>query len=196
MHNYKGWLTLADNNKNTLLERNSCFHCYFVFGIDEIPKTHFTDTVRCPRCSATCVIPGEYSRAFLQKLAKAKFPDEVEPVVEIDLEEKPDTAVRLNKGKLDYTLLPHNALHYEAKVWHDNAKENGGKYEREQWKKLWGKDTPTTVMKSAWRHFMALHRGEVFDKDSANKTCHAALLRANMAMLIEYYVQEGILPKE
>jgi hypothetical protein len=78
-------------------------------------------------------------------------------------------------------------------VWHKNAKEYGGKYEKDQWKKLWGDATERVIMQSAWRHFMALHSGEVFDEETGEY--HAACLRANMAMLIEHYVKNDILPK-
>jgi len=107
---------------------------------------------------------------------------------------KHDLAIRTNKGKLNYTFLPANALYHEARIWHKNAKENGGKYEKDQWKKLWGADTESIIMQSSWRHFMAIHSGEIFDKETGEY--HASCLRANMAMLIEFYVKNNILPKD
>jgi hypothetical protein len=59
------------------------------------------------------------------------------------------------------------------------------KYGRSNWKKLWGEDTVNVAMSSLLRHAFAILNGEVTDAESGEY--HAAHIRANAAMLIEYY---------
>jgi len=89
-------------------------------------------------------------------------------------------ADRFNEGKLDLTLIPPQAAAEEARVWEKGAE----KYSRDNWKKLWGKDTVQTVLASLLRHAHAIQMGEDFDKESG--CLHAAHIRCNAAMLIEY----------
>lgn len=90
-------------------------------------------------------------------------------------------ADRENKGKVDYTLVPIDALTAEARVWEMGAK----KYSRDNWQKLWGAKTVEVVMQSALRHCNAILQGEVLDPESGEY--HAAHVRCNMAMLIRYF---------
>ena len=52
--------------------------------------------------------------------------------------EKNTEAKRFNEGKVDYTILPIDALEAEARVWMAGEK----KYGRHNWEKLWGDRTP------------------------------------------------------
>lgn len=90
-------------------------------------------------------------------------------------------AERHNSSKVDLSYIPVEATIQECKVW-----EFGGqKYYRNNWKKLWGDDTPNVVLASALRHMMAILDGEEIDEESG--CYHAAHVRCNMAMLLEYY---------
>lgn len=90
-------------------------------------------------------------------------------------------ATRYNQGKIDFTMLPIDALEIEAKVWMMGAE----KYGRDNWYKLWGDDTITVVMQSMLRHVFAIQRGELLDPESGIH--HGAHIRANAAMLIRHY---------
>src|SRR3990167_2470473 len=89
-------------------------------------------------------------------------------------------ALRDNQNKLDFTLLPVAACEAETKVWMHGAK----KYGRTNWRKLWGADTVDITMASLLRHAFAILDGESRDKESGEY--HAAHIRCNAAMLIEY----------
>jgi hypothetical protein len=95
----------------------------------------------------------------------------------------PAQAKRANIGKVDYSLLPVNALTAEAWVWAFGEE----KYGRDNWKKLWGDNTTAVVMASLLRHAFAILEGETHDKESGLP--HAAHIRCNAAMLIEYQEQ-------
>lgn len=90
-------------------------------------------------------------------------------------------ADRKNGGKIDYTLVPVDALTEEAKVWMAGE----AKYGRANWQKLWGDDTVESVMGSLLRHAYAILEGEVLDKETGCQ--HAAHIRANAAMLIRHF---------
>jgi hypothetical protein len=90
-------------------------------------------------------------------------------------------ATRHNEGKLDFTLLPVDALEAEAKVWMMGEE----KYGRTNWQRLWGDDTVTVVMGSLLRHAFAILDGELVDQESG--VHHGAHIRANAAMLIRHY---------
>lgn len=92
-------------------------------------------------------------------------------------------ATRHNQGKVDYTLIPIDALTAEAKVWMAGEQEYG----RNNWEKLWGDDTIQCVMASLLRHSFAILQGEYYDSES--KEQHAAHIRANAAMIIRYVNQ-------
>lgn len=92
-------------------------------------------------------------------------------------------AARHNDGKLDFTLIPVDALEAEAKVWMQGEQ----KYGRTNWQKLWGDETVEVVMGSLLRHAFAISKGEMIDEESG--VHHAAHIRANAAMLIRHYNQ-------
>ncbi len=89
-------------------------------------------------------------------------------------------ADRDNKDKPDYTLIPPAALEAEARLWMFGQK----KYGRDNWRKFWGDDTMNVILASAMRHLIAMQRGEIIDPDSGLP--HAAAVRCNMAMALEY----------
>jgi hypothetical protein len=91
------------------------------------------------------------------------------------------TATRHNKGKVDYTLIPVDAMQAEARVWMQGEE----KYGRHNWEKLWGHDTTKVVMQSLMRHACAILSGETIDDESGEH--HAAHIRCNAAMLIRHY---------
>ena len=93
------------------------------------------------------------------------------------------TAKRYNQSKIDYTLIPTSAQAEEARVWAMGAT----KYGRNNWKQLWGDKTVEVVMASLLRHVYAILEGEVIDIESGHQ--HAAHIRCNAAMLIEYFSQ-------
>lgn len=94
-----------------------------------------------------------------------------------------DLAKRFNQGKIDYTLLPVDAMRAEAKVWMMGEE----KYGRSNWHKLYGENTVEEVMKSLLRHAFAILEGEHLDPES--KEHHAAHIRCNAAMIIRFYNQ-------
>ena len=90
-------------------------------------------------------------------------------------------AKRYNEGKVDLTLIPTKAQRAEARVWMLGEK----KYGRNNWEKLWGDKTVPVVMASLMRHATAILDGEATDQESGQ--FHAAHIRCNAAMLIEYF---------
>ncbi len=90
-------------------------------------------------------------------------------------------AKRFDTGKVDFTLIPVDAMEAEARVW------EGGeiKYGRDNWQKLWGVGTRIKVMKSLLRHCFKILQGEDLDEESGQP--HAAHIRCNAAMLIRDY---------
>jgi hypothetical protein len=91
-------------------------------------------------------------------------------------------AERANTGKIDYSFLPLKAVEHETRVWMFGY----NKYKaRNNWKKLWGDETTNVVMASLLRHAFAILGGEVNDPESGEY--HAAHIRCNAAMLIEYH---------
>ena len=95
------------------------------------------------------------------------------------------TAKRFNTGKTDLTLLPPEACEEEAKVWMWGEK----KYGRDNWRKLWGDNTVNVALASLLRHAFSLLRGEANDTESGLN--HAAHIRCNAAMIIEYYAHKA-----
>jgi len=89
-------------------------------------------------------------------------------------------ASRFNTGKIDLALLPAAACQEEARVWMMGEE----KYGRDNWKKLWGDQTITVVMASLLRHAFSILDGETVDSESGLD--HAAHIRCNAAMIIEY----------
>jgi hypothetical protein len=90
-------------------------------------------------------------------------------------------AKRFNADKVDYTLVPTDALTEEAKVWMAGEK----KYGRDNWQKLWGSDTVAVVLASLLRHAYAIQSGESHDAETGFQ--HAAHIRCNAAMLVRYF---------
>lgn len=90
-------------------------------------------------------------------------------------------ALRYNEGKIDLSLIPTEATKQECAVWMDGEK----KYGRDNWKKLWGEKTTSVVMASLLRHAFAILEGELNDPETGKP--HAAHIRCNAAMLLEYY---------
>lgn len=90
-------------------------------------------------------------------------------------------ALRFNGGKVDLALLPVAACEEECKVWMVGEK----KYGRYNWQKLWGDDTVNVAMASLLRHAFAILEGQECDEETG--LYHAAHIRCNAAMLIEYY---------
>ena len=95
-----------------------------------------------------------------------------------------EKALRYNSGKVDMSLLPAKACIHEARVWTNGC----AKYGRANWRKLWGKDTVDVAMASLMRHAFAILDGQDVDPESGEY--HAAHIRCNAAMLIEYYEQQ------
>lgn len=96
-------------------------------------------------------------------------------------EDNGKVAERQNDNKIKLSLLPTVALREEAKVWQFGAK----KYSRDNWKKLWGDKTINTCMDSLLRHAFSILEGEDIDNESG--LYHAAHIRCNAAMILEYY---------
>ena len=91
-----------------------------------------------------------------------------------------EDALRFNEGKTDYTLIPVEAQRQEAAVW----KLGTEKYGKDNWKKLWGDESIHVIMASLMRHANAILEGELFDSES--ELPHAAHIRCNAAMILEY----------
>lgn len=99
-------------------------------------------------------------------------------------------ADRFNNTKVDLSYLPTVACLEECKVWMFGAK----KYTRDNWKKLWGDNTPFVAGASAMRHLLAICSGEMIDKESGLP--HAAHVRCNMAMILEWMEREKLIDSE
>lgn len=103
-------------------------------------------------------------------------------------------ASRFNAGKINFTLLPVDALAEEAKVWMSGRikypREDRGttKLKLGNWEQLWGEDTVETALSSLLRHAFAIQSGEWIDEETKHQ--HAAHIRCNAAMLIRYYNQK------
>ena len=95
-----------------------------------------------------------------------------------------EKAKRFNQGKTDFTLIPISAREEEARVWMLGEE----KYGRDNWRKFWGDDTIKVILQSAYRHLAAIEQGEYIDSESGHQ--HAAHVRCNMAMIIEYLGQK------
>ncbi len=98
---------------------------------------------------------------------------------------KIEIADRHNLDKIDLSYIPVEGSIQEAAVWEFGAK----KYGRNNWKKLWGDDTINVAMASAMRHMLAILDGQLTDDES--KLPHAAHVRCNMAMILEY-MKKGV----
>lgn len=97
------------------------------------------------------------------------------------------TAKRYNQGKPDLSLLPRVACEQEALVWGFGSQ----KYGRDNWQKLWGKDTVNICLASLLRHAMAMQSGELIDSET--NLPHAAAVRCNAAMILQHMSNEGLL---
>lgn len=92
--------------------------------------------------------------------------------------DKPDEkqAKRFNQGKVDYTLLPVDALTEEALVW----MKGEIKYGRSNWEQLWGDRSRIVIGQSLLRHVLAYISGEDFDPETGLH--HLGHARCNCAM--------------
>ncbi len=97
-------------------------------------------------------------------------------------------ADRFNKGKIDLTLLPTEACRQEALVWMMGEV----KYGRDNWRKLWGDDTVALTCACALRHIFYMLDGEMVDQESGLP--HAAHVRCNMAMVLEWMKEQETTP--
>jgi len=95
-----------------------------------------------------------------------------------------ETAKRFNDDKVDFSLLPVEACKSESRVWMFGER----KYDRGNWKKLWGEKTIDVAIASLLRHAFAILDGEIRDPESGEY--HAGHIRCNAAMLIEYHVRK------
>jgi len=75
-------------------------------------------------------------------------------------------------------LIPASALEEEAHVWTFGSK----KYAPYNWLKG---ITYTRILSASFRHLTAIMRGEDIDEETGRM--HAAAIRCNMAMLIEFH---------
>lgn len=112
-------------------------------------------------------------------------------------EEAPkEQALRYNSGKPSLSLVPHDAVEAEARVWmfgankYPSTDRRDDGFEIGNWEKLWGESTVRVCLDSAMRHLYAIQRGEHIDPETG--CLHAAHVRCNMAMLIRYFNQGGI----
>lgn len=86
-------------------------------------------------------------------------------------------ASRDNKSKPKLSYIPKLAQEAEARVWEFGAKKYG--------KRNWEKGLPwMSVLDSLLRHAIAIQSGENIDPETGEH--HAAHIRCNAAMLIEY----------
>lgn len=98
-----------------------------------------------------------------------------------------EKAKRFNSNKIDYTILPLAGRKERARAW----MRGEIKYDRDNWKKLWGDDTILVCMQCLLRHATALEEGEHIDPETG--VSHAALIGCNVDMIIEWQKREGIL---
>lgn len=88
-----------------------------------------------------------------------------------------DKGVKFDNEKPMVALIPASALEEEAKVWTFGAK----KYSPWNWSKGL---TYTRVLSAILRHTLAIMRGEDIDPETG--CLHAAAIRCNAGMLIEF----------
>lgn len=90
------------------------------------------------------------------------------------------TGVKHDQEKPLMALMPASALEEEGMVWTFGARKYGN------WN--WSKGIAyTRVISAIFRHLMAIMRGE--DIDSESGLLHAAHIRCNAGMLIEFHKQ-------
>lgn len=87
------------------------------------------------------------------------------------------TAVKHDKEKPMMALIPASALEAEARVWGFGAK----KYSAWNWT---GGLMYTRILSALMRHTVAIMKGEDIDPETGE--LHAASIRCNAAMLIEF----------
>lgn len=112
----------------------------------------------------------------------------------------PEKALRYNEKKVDFTRLPVHGMREVAKVWQANSIKYPDQPDgTPNWYKLWGRDTPRSVLQSALRHINVMLEGVQtgrppadWARDSDGKGMHAANVICNMQMLLEYLRREGL----
>ncbi len=100
-------------------------------------------------------------------------------------------AGRLNAGKLDWALMPVDAMEAELRVWTKGRikyprddRDPGSHRIMGNWERLWGVDTIPLSLACAMRHMAAMLKGEMVDPETGEY--HAAHVRCNMAPIIRY----------
>lgn len=139
-------------------------------------------------CQYATESPDVVPRPIECKPCNQTFADDVCPRCAGDMaaEAEPSpNALRYNSGKVDFTLVPLDALEAEAKVWMAGE----AKYGRLNWQKLWADQTADVVLASLLRHAYAISRGE--DVDPETGLPHAAHIRCNAGMLC-YALAKGV----
>lgn len=91
-----------------------------------------------------------------------------------------DEGVKDDSNKPMMSLIPPSALEEEAHVWTFGAK----KYSKYNWTKG---IVYSRILSATFRHLVAIMKGEDIDPETGR--LHAASIRCNMGMLIEFYVQ-------
>jgi len=94
---------------------------------------------------------------------------------------------RYNTGKPRMSLIPAIAEEKEAFVWTKGAEKYGEGFN-------WAKGGPalsfSSILDSMGRHYNALKKGQDIDPESGEH--HAAHIRCNAAMLLEYYYKGDV----
>jgi len=90
---------------------------------------------------------------------------------------------RLDAGKAPMGLIPARAEFAEAMVWGQGAE----KYGLHNWR---AGMTVTRILGCLQRHLAAIKEGEDYDKESGQP--HAAHIRCNAAMLIEFLGRDDL----
>lgn len=90
-------------------------------------------------------------------------------------------AMRDNKGKLPFSLVPYEVVEAIAAVLYYSSTEGGGKYPKNNWKKGAEHSIP---MDSLLRHSLKRCRGEMKDEDSGLN--HSWHMLVNAAFLVYY----------
>ena len=102
-----------------------------------------------------------------------------------EIDNRPKQAERKNDGKTDLSFFHPETMEQTCKVWMVGAE----KYDRDNWKKLWGDDTVSVVCASALRHILHILKGN--DMDAETGLPNSAHVVANMSMLIEHLNKQG-----
>lgn len=89
---------------------------------------------------------------------------------------------KYDKGKLEYGLLPVNALEQMVRILTDAVEENGGKYDRDNWQHV--PDGRRRYWDACLRHMIEIKKGHALDRES--KMHHAAHAAINAMFYLEH----------